>query len=288
MRFVTCRTGQRTVLALEHGADLLALPVAETHRLNTDLLTLVRFGLPALREAAEVLRQHGGALDPAQVQYLPPIPRPPKIVCVGLNYLDHTAESNFQQPDYPTLFGRYASSLTGHGQPIVRPRCSTQLDFEGEMVVYIGRGGRHIARAQALDHVIGYSVCNEASVRDYQFRTPQWTVGKNFDDTGATGPAFVSADELPAGGSGLRLQTRLNGQPVQTGNTREMVFDVATLIVLLSEAMTLEPGDMIVSGTPAGVGFARQPPLWMAPGDVVEVELEGVGLLRNPITEEAA
>lgn len=239
MRFVTCRTGQRTVLALEHGADLLALPEAEAHRLGTDLLTLVRFGLPAMREAAEVLRQHGRALDTAQVQYLPPIPCPPKIICVGLNYLDHTAESNFQQPDYPTLFGRFASSLTGHGQPIVRPRCSTQLDFEGEMVVYIGRGGRHITRAQALDHVIGYSVCNEASVRDFQFRTPQWTVGKNFDDTGATGPAFVSTDdwhfEGPEGPVVVKVTPRM----------RTSSGDTACVAALQHQGLILQPSFLV-------------------------------------------
>ncbi len=154
------------------------------------------------------------------------------------------------------------------------------------MVVFIGRGGRHIARKNALEHVIGYSICKDASVRDVQFRTPQWTMGKNFDDTGAIGPCFVSADELPAGGAGLRIETRLNGEVARSANRCDMVFDVATLIEILSDAMTLSPGDVIVSGTPAGVGFARKPPLWMTAGDTVEVEIEGIGLLRNPIADE--
>jgi len=273
-------------IALLHEGEMLALPAGERQRLDVDLLTLIRAGLPALRDAQAVLRQYGRPLEEGTITYLPPVTRPPKIVCVGLNYLDHTEESNFKQPDYPTLFGRFTSSMTGHLQPIVRPLCSEQLDFEGEMVVFIGRGGRHIARKNALEHVIGYSICNDASVRDVQFRTPQWTMGKNFDDTGTIGPCFVSADELPAGGAGLRIETRLNGQVVQSANTRDMVFDVATLIEILSEAMTLSPGDVIVSGTPAGVGFARKPPLWMKASDTVEVEIEGVGLLRNPIVDE--
>lgn len=273
-------------LALQQQDQLLALPAAERHRLPADLLTLLHRGLPALHEAAALLHQHGRPLDPQAIVHLPPIARPPKILCVGLNYRDHTQESNFQQPSYPTLFARFATTLTGHGQPIVRPRCSEQLDYEGEMVVYIGRGGRHIAKAQALDHVIGYSVCNEASVRDYQFKSPQWTAGKNFDATAPVGPAFVSADELPAGGSGLRIETRLNGQTVQSSDTCDMVFDVATLIATVSEVMTLEPGDMLITGTPAGVGMARKPPLWMKAGDTVEVEIEGLGLLRNPVVDE--
>lgn len=273
-------------IALWHQGDLLALPPAERQRLGVDLLDLIQAGMPALQDAEALLRKFGRPLEPGGIRYLPPVMRPPKIICVGLNYLDHTEESHFKQPDYPTLFGRFTSSMTGHLQPIVRPRCSGHLDFEGEMVVYIGRGGRHIAKDNALDHVIGYSICNDASIRDVQFRTPQWTVGKNFDNTGAIGPYFVSADELPAGGKGLHIETRLNGKVEQSANTSDMVFDVATLIELLSEAMTLTPGDVIVSGTPAGVGFARKPPLWMKAGDSVEVEVEGLGILRNPIANE--
>lgn len=272
-------------LALEKDGALLALPDTEQHRLPRDLDALVGASA-ALTEASATLARHGRPIDSARIRYLPPLRAPSKIVCVGLNYRDHTEESNFQQPDYPTIFARFQSSMIGHLEPIQRPRCSEQLDFEGEMTVFIGKGGRHIAKARALDHVAGYAVCNDASVRDVQFRTPQWTVGKNFDATGPIGPAFVTADELPPGGAGLHIETRLNGQTVQSANTRDMAFDVATLIAILSEAMTLHVGDIIVSGTPAGVGFARKPPLWMKPGDTVEVEIEGVGLLRNPIVEE--
>jgi acylpyruvate hydrolase len=168
----------------------------------------------------------------------------------------------------------------------VRPRVSDKFDYEGELVVVIGRGGRAISKDAALSHVIGYSIFNDASVRDYQMKSTQWTMGKNFDGTGAFGPHLVTADELPAGGAGLRLQTRLNGKVVQDASTAELIFDVKTLISLLSEAFTLESGDIIVSGTPSGVGFARKPPLWMKAGDVCEVEIEGVGTLVNPVADE--
>ena len=211
---------------------------------------------------------------------------PQKIVCVGLNYADHAKESPYEQPTYPALFCRFNSTLVGHGAPIMRPRVSEQLDYEGELVVIIGKRGRHITADRALEHVAGYSIFNDASVRDYQFKSPQWTAGKNFDATGAFGPGFVTADDLPAGARGLRLQTRLNGQTVQDATTGDMLFDVVSLITIISEAMTLEVGDVIVSGTPAGVGFARKPPLWMKQGDVCEVEIEGLGVLRNPIVDE--
>ncbi|MNQ54570.1 Ureidoglycolate lyase [compost metagenome] len=203
-----------------------------------------------------------------------------------MNYADHTKESPYEQPSYPTFFPRFASSLIGHGEPIIRPRVSEQLDFEGELAVVIGTGGRHITKERALEHVAGYAIFNEASIRDYQFKSPQWTIGKNFDATGAFGPTFVSADELPPGASGLNLVTRLNGAIVQQGNTADMIFSVVDLISTLSEAVTLEPGDVIVTGTPAGIGWARRPPLFMKPGDLCTVEIEGLGTLSNLIAEE--
>jgi 2-keto-4-pentenoate hydratase/2-oxohepta-3-ene-1,7-dioic acid hydratase in catechol pathway len=207
---------------------------------------------------------------------------------VGLNFKDHSKESNFDQPDYPTMFLRLNTSLVAHNAPIIRPRVSDSLDYEGEIAVVLGKGGRHIRREDALSHVAGYALFNDASVREYQFKTPQWTMGKNFDGTGAFGPDFVTADELPAGVKGLRLETRLNGEVVQSASTDDMVFDVETLIVLLSEAVTLEAGDVIVSGTPSGVGWARNPKLLMRHGDVCEVSVEGIGTLRNEIVDEAA
>jgi acylpyruvate hydrolase len=217
---------------------------------------------------------------------LPPLATPGKILCVGLNFAEHSRESGFEPPCYPTIFGRFASSLIGHGAPIIRPRVSDQLDYEGELVAVIGRGGKNIAAADALDNVAGYSIFNDATIRDYQMKSPQWTVGKNFDGTGAFGPVFVTADTLPPGCRGLCLQTRLNGRVVQNALIDDLIFDVATLVSLLSEAMSLAPGDVIVTGTPSGVGLARTPPLWMQPGDVCEVEVESIGILRNPIAEE--
>jgi acylpyruvate hydrolase len=227
----------------------------------------------------------GRSIDPDSVSYLPPLKRPSKIICVGLNYRDHSEESNFEQPDYPMLFTRFHSTLTGHGRPIIKPGVSDQLDYEGEIVAIIGKGCRNTSRADALNHISGWSLFNDASIRDYQFRTPQWTVGKNFDTTGPFGPWFVTADEIPPGARDLVLETRLNGKVVQKASTNDMVFDPETLIVTLSEVMTLEPGDLIVTGTPAGVGFARKPPLWMKAGDVIEVEVKGLGLLSNPIAD---
>jgi 2-keto-4-pentenoate hydratase/2-oxohepta-3-ene-1,7-dioic acid hydratase in catechol pathway len=179
------------------------------------------------------------------------------------------------------------TSLIGHGAPLLRPRISDHFDFEGEMVAVIGKAGRAIPMGQALDHVVAYSIFNDGSIRDYQFKGPQWTLGKNFDGTGAFGPFLVSSDEVPRGGEGLSIQTRLNGEVVQNANTRDLLFPVAELIARVSEAMTLMPGDIVVTGTPAGVGFARKPPLFMKHGDVCEVEIEGIGLLRNPVEDEA-
>jgi 2-keto-4-pentenoate hydratase/2-oxohepta-3-ene-1,7-dioic acid hydratase in catechol pathway len=224
-----------------------------------------------------------------KITYLPTVMAPPKIICVGLNYIDHAAESPYKNaPTYPVLFNRFTSTLVGHNAPVIRPLCSEQFDYEGELVIVIGKKGRHVSKEKALSYVGGYSVFNDVSVRDYQFKATQWLMGKNFDGTGAFGPDFVTPDEVPAGATGLQLTTRLNGQVVQNANTKDMIFDAATLIATISEGITLEPGDVIVSGTPAGVGFARKPPLWMKNGDVCEVEIEGVGKLSNPVKDEKA
>lgn len=235
--------------------------------------------LAALRRRLE----NAPVVDLTAAALLPPIARPGKILCIGLNYVDHSAEVGFEKLSYPTVFARFATSLIGAGAPLRWPGVSEQFDYEGEMAVVIGKAGRNIARDRALDHVFGYSIFNDASVRDYQFKSPQWTVGKNFDGTGAFGPWLTTADALPPGGAGLTLVTRLNGVVMQRASTDDMIFDVASLIEILSAAMTLEPGDVIVSGTPAGVGMARNPPLFMRPGDVCEVEIEKIGVLRNKV-----
>jgi acylpyruvate hydrolase len=285
MRFAAFKSGGQEGLAVAspgkefHGF----LKMDDGYPGNLDLL--VCSGRHAL-DSAVVALAGGRTIDLESVNLLPPLQLPGKIICVGLNYVDHSLESGFAVPDYPTIFTRFTSTLIGSGATIVRPKVSTQLDYEGEMVAVIGAGGRHIAEHDALDHVLGYSIFNDASIRDYQRKSPQWTVGKNFDSTGAFGPCLVTADELPRGANGLHIQTRLNGAIVQDASTSEMVFSIARLIAILSEAITLSAGDIIVSGTPAGVGMARNPPLFMKHGDVCEVEVEGIGTLRNPIQDE--
>ena len=241
--------------------------------------------LAAQADLAAVARQLAAApaLEPSAVEFLPPIERPGKILCVGLNYRAHAAEAEARVATVPEIFARFANTLVGHDAAILLPQQSQQLDYEGELVAVIGRGGRAVAGKDALGHVAGYAVFNDASVRDYQFRTKQWTMGKNFDRTGAFGPWLVTADELPAGAAGLCLTTTLNGAVVQQASTADLIFDVASLVEYLSGAMTLEPGDLIVTGTPAGVGFARKPPLWMKAGDRIEVEIERIGRLSNSI-----
>lgn len=217
------------------------------------------------------------------VELLCPVPRPGKVICIGLNYRAHAVEGGNPIPDYPAVFMRGPTSLLPPGGSMIYPECSDKLDYEAELAVVIGRTATAVSVADALDHVAGYSCFNDGSVRDYQRRSTQWTMGKNFDATGAFGPDLVTPDELPAGASGLRLVARLNGQIMQDSNTADMIFDVATLISILSEAMTLEPGDVIATGTPSGVGYARTPPVFMRPGDVCEIEIEGIGTLTNTV-----
>jgi len=228
----------------------------------------------------------GEAVAEEALTFLPPVTKPSKIICLGLNYRDHAEEAGLGIPDFPVLFGRFPSSLIGHGAPIILPKVSEQLDWEAELVVVLSKGGKNISQSDALNHVAGYSVFNDASIRDYQLRTPQWTAGKNFDDTGAFGPWLVTPDEVPAGAAGLKIECRLNGEVMQSSNTGNLIFDVAGTINLLSGFMTLEAGDVLVMGTPGGVGVVRDPQVWMKAGDTCEVEIEGIGLLSNPIIAE--
>ncbi len=228
----------------------------------------------------------GPGIAAEEATLAPLLTRPGKIVCLGLNYFDHAKEGGRDKPTYPWFFLRAASSLVAHDHPVRRPSVSTQYDYEAELAVVIGKRGRWVRREEALDLVLGYSCFNDLSVRDYQKKTPQWTIGKNFDASGAFGPALVLAQALPPGGRDLQIQCRVNGQVTQNANTSDMIFDVAETIEILTQCMTLEPGDVIVMGTPAGVGFARQPPLWLRHQDLVEVEIEKVGLLRNRVLDE--
>lgn len=284
MKFVLYRQKGAVALAALKGTSLFGPKTGSAA--PADLQALLLAGPETMQQAYNTLLQ-GDQLNPADIGYLPPLLTPEKIICFGLNYVDHAAESGFEAPKYPALFGRFASSLIGHGAPIVRPRVSDQLDYEGELVAIIGKPGRNIPKERALEHVAGYSIFNDASIRDYQFKSAQWMIGKNFDSTGAFGPVFVSADELEPGAKGLRLKTRLNGIELQNASTSDMIFDVATQVSLLSEAMLLRPGDVIVTGTPSGIGLARDPKIFMKPGDVIEVEIEGIGLLSNPVVQQS-
>jgi 2-keto-4-pentenoate hydratase/2-oxohepta-3-ene-1,7-dioic acid hydratase in catechol pathway len=223
------------------------------------------------------------ALD--EVTLLPVIPDPGKIICIGMNYQEHVAETGREVTEKPTLFNRYPASQIGHGQPILKPRESDQLDYEGELALVIGPGGRRISEADAFDHVAGYACYNDGSVRDWQRHTSQFMPGKNFVATGGFGPWLVTPDEV-GDPTDLTLVTRLNGQEVQRASTAQMITPMDVQIAYISTFIDLEPGDVIVTGTPGGVGARRTPPLFMRPGDVVEVEIDKVGLLRNPVAAE--
>lgn len=250
-----------------------------------------RLGVASLRallasgrlEEARGVTQADHALE--GLRFLPVIPDPDKIVCVGLNYRDHVAETGRTVTEKPALFARFAGSQVGHMRPIIRPKASERFDYEGELAVIIGTGGRHIPRAEALGHVAGYSCYNEGSIRDWQLHTSQFLPGKTFAETAGFGPWMVTADEIPDP-SKLTLETRLNGQVVQRTTTDLMITDVPGVIAYLSTVLPLLPGDVIVSGTPGGVGAKRNPPLWMKPGDVAEVEIGGIGVLRNMVEDE--
>ena len=267
--------------------------VIDSARLGTDLPQSLQAFIECCEHAPELLAKAAArtATEPAspmgQRALLPCLPRPGKIVCLGVNYIDHAKEGGNRIGDYPAMFLRCSTSLLAHGAPLQVPRISDKLDYEAELALVIGRRARFVTEAQALDHVFGYACFNDASLRDYQRRTTQWTIGKNFDATGAFGPALVSADELPSGCVGLRIQSRLNGAVMQDANTADMAFGVARTISLLSECMTLEPGDVIAMGTPGGVGYARTPPVWMKAGDTIEIEVEGIGVLRNVVASSS-
>lgn len=281
MKFLSYKLNGQEGLAVAVDDKFYGL-TADAPSYPGNLQSLIAAGGTALVDAAGVLAM-GELVDESAIAYLPPVSHPEKIICVGLNYLDHSAESGFEQPSYPTLFSRFNSSLIAHNAPILRPTVSEQLDYEGELVAIIGKDARNVSEEDALEYVAGYSIFNDASIREYQFKAPQWTPGKNFDDTGAFGPIFVTADALPKGCLGLKLQTRLNGEIVQEAMIDEMVFPVARQIAIISEFLTLRAGDVIVTGTPSGVGLARKPPLWMKDGDICEVEIDQIGVLSNPV-----
>ena len=248
---------------------------------------LLRLGADGMARAAAALDAGRSAVPFAGLRLLPPVLEPAHAIAVGLNYIDHALESPYKDaPKYPVLFHRFPSSWVAHGEAMLKPKVSDQFDYEAELAVIIGKPGRYIPKTKALDHVAGYSLFNDGSIRDYQFKSHQWMIGKNFHRSGGFGPELVTADELPPGAVGLRLRARLNGTVMQDADTKDMIFDVATLVSMISEIIELKPGDVIISGTPAGVGFARKPPVFMKAGDLIEVEVDRIGVLANRIENE--
>ena len=255
-----------------------------------------RMGLRSLRallesgtlaDAAAIVARESADFPLAGIRFLPPIPDPDKIICVGLNYRDHVAETGRTITEKPTLFSRFAASQVGHGAAMLKPAFSDKLDFEGEVAIVIGTAGRHIRQEDALRHVAGYSCYNDGSVRDWQYHTSQFLPGKNFVATGGFGPWLVTSDEIPDP-TVLTLTTRLNGMVVQRATVDMMITSIPAQIAYISTFTPLVPGDVIVTGTPGGVGARRDPPLFMKDGDVVEVEVDAVGILRNPIETDAS
>jgi 2-keto-4-pentenoate hydratase/2-oxohepta-3-ene-1,7-dioic acid hydratase in catechol pathway len=221
----------------------------------------------------------------ADVELEPVIPRPGKVICVGINYVEHAAEAGRKVGQYPVIFQRYAETLVAHGAPILRPKVSDNFDFEAELAVVIGKGGAHIDPANAMEHVAGYTCFNDASVRDWQFHTHQYGMGKIFRGTGALGPWIVTSDEIPDYRE-LKVVGRLNGEQMQSGHLGELAFDIPALISYVSKALTWNPGDILATGTPSGIGFKRTPPIFLKQGDTFEVSITQIGTLANPVVDE--
>ena len=287
MRLASLRSRDGAFIGLRREHGYLNLTAALPDLRYSDVVTWVQTGLVDAAKIAEIERAEGPVVPFDQVVFAPLVAPSSKVICLGLNYVDHAAEANFKKPDYPVIFNRFPQSFTGHDRALVMPMVSTAIDYEAELCVVIGKRGRHISKENALSHVLGYTLLNDGSIRDWQVRTHQWTLGKNFESSGAVGPELVTADELPPGARGLLLTGRLNGTVMQQATTSDMIFDVETTIEYLSKAFTLEPGDLIAMGTPAGIGFARNPQVFMKPGDVFEVEVDKIGTLRNKIVAEA-
>jgi 2-keto-4-pentenoate hydratase/2-oxohepta-3-ene-1,7-dioic acid hydratase in catechol pathway len=292
MKIVGFEANNGLRLGVIEGDTVIDLQAADAAT-PTDLGDALRRSNGDLKPLADLARRApASARRPlAGLKYGFPVARPGKIICLGLNYLDHIKEGPQRDniPKYPSIFFRVLTSFVPHLVPLMRPRASIQLDYEGEMVAIVGKRAKHLTLANALSCIAGYSCANEGSVREFQRHTTQWGMGKNFDRTGGFGPWMVSADELPPGGKGLQIMSRLNGNIMQSDNTANMMFPLPETLVYLTKGMTLEPGDIILTGTPSGVGHARKPePVWMKPGDTIEVEVEGIGVLRNPIEDEKA
>ena len=281
MKFASFEIGTSSTWGVIEGEEAIDVGLLLRDRYPDLKSAIAADALPAAHDASRNAKRY----PTADIIWLPVIPNPDKILCIGLNYETHRKETGRSEVEHPTVFGRFANSQTGHLANIIRPKLSHDLDFEGELAVIIGKPGRHIARADAWSHIAGYACYNEGSVRDFQRHTHQFTPGKNFPGTGAFGPWMMTPDEL-GDVTPLRLQTRLNGQIVQDATIDQMIFDIPRQIEYCSSFTRLEPGDVIATGTPGGVGSRRTPPLWLKPGDIVEVEIDRLGILRNGVADE--
>ncbi|HKE21880.1 MAG TPA: fumarylacetoacetate hydrolase family protein [Bryobacteraceae bacterium] len=283
MRFVTIQREAYTEPGLMTDGEVVGLRRSGF----SDLLSVIEGGADALdRVQRWVDRAPGDEVLPAdKARFAAPIPRPPKLICIGLNYRDHAEEAKLPIPEVPTMFAKFPTSVTGHGHPIVLPRNSTKPDYEAEFAIIIGRRGRHVAERDWRDYVFGYTIINDVSARDFQMATSQWMIGKTFDTFCPMGPAIVTADEIEDPHN-LSISLTLSGEVMQNSNTKNLIFQTPQLIAYLSSVFTLEPGDVIATGTPAGVGFARKPPRWLKPGDEARVTVEGLGELVNPVVAE--
>jgi 2-keto-4-pentenoate hydratase/2-oxohepta-3-ene-1,7-dioic acid hydratase in catechol pathway len=285
MRLLTYQSPSGPRVAGVHNGTCVDLNRTDA-RIPACIKALLAQGPAGLARAAEAL-PGGEPLAPEELKPVPPVPSPEKIICVGLNYADHAKESGAQPPPEPVLFNKFPTAVSAHERPIVLPRLSNEVDYEAELVVVIGSGGRQIPRNRAAEHIAAYCCGNDVSARDWQLRKPggQWLLGKSFDTFAPIGPVLVTADEIPDPGD-LRIQLRLNGQVMQDSTTAQLIFSVEELVAYVSGVCTLSPGDLIFTGTPSGVGFARKPPVFLKPGDTVEVEIEKLGVLRNPLVAE--
>lgn len=290
MKLVTFAHAGRTSLGFlrstENGDKIVAVRKLDS-RLPSQILGFLEAGPAALAHAQKALDKlpPETGIDASAVSLLAPISNPGKIICIGQNYLEHAKESGASQSPYPIIFAKYANAIIGPGQSIVIPAEVKKPDYEGELAVVIGRAGRNIPEAQALQYVAGYTALNDVSARDWQNRTSQWVIGKTCDTFCPIGPALVTADEIP-NPQDLHLRTMIGDEVLQSGYTGDMIFSVAYLIADMSRVMTLCPGDIIATGTPPGVGFSRKPPRWLVPGDTVRIEIERVGILENPVIAE--
>ena len=273
-------------LRTQNGQELVVDLGAAAPGLPTDMIALLEAGGSALARARDAVAKSTAGRPLSEVKLKAPIPRPGKIICIGLNYSDHAAETGQAIPTVPIVFAKYENTVIADGESIVLPKVSQQVDYEAELGFVIGRRGRYISEADALSYVMGYLPVNDVSARDYQNRTSQWTMGKTFDTFAPMGPAITTADEI-RDPHNLNIRLTIGSEVLQNSNTRNLIFGIPKLVASLSEVMTLEPGDIVSTGTPPGVGSARKPPRWLRPGDVVRIEIEGIGVLSNPVVAES-